>query len=381
MVQLADGSHTQISAQCQVHLRLLTPKGTPTYKGQVPCMVIDLGEDHDIILGQDWLAREGAVLSFFTDTCQLMNHGGLMLSPISPAQETRVIKPTLSVARARKAIADGAQLLAVQVQAIQNPAPAPTSVPESLTIPDTVSPEVRSILQKHAAVFGKREGLPPDRGTFLTIPETPGAKPQFKHPYRLSPKETAEVEKQVKELLMMGLIEPSCSPYGAPILFVQKKDGTLRMCCDWRKLNAQTVKSRYPLPRIDELLDALQGAKFFSSLDLQSGYHQILISPEDSPKTAFTTPFGHYQWKVMSFGLCNAPAIFQETMNKTLAPLLRKGVLVYMDDILIYAKTREEHARIPGSGSHVAAPTRLLCQALKVRFRAAGTQIPWPHSG
>jgi transposase InsO family protein len=155
-----------------------------------------------------------------------------------------------------------------------------------------------------------------------------------------------EVETQIKELLKQGFIEPSSSPYGAPIIFVKKKDGTLRMCCDWRKLNAQTIKSRYPLPRIDELLDALQGATCFSSLDLQSGYHQIRIDPSDAPKTAFTTPFGHYQWNVMSFGLCNAPSIFQSTMNKVLAPLLRKGVLVYMDDILIYAKTPEEHARI-----------------------------------
>lgn len=186
----------------------------------------------------------------------------------------------------------------------------------------------------------------PTEELYLAIPEIPGSKPQFRQPYRLSPKEVEEVQTQVKELLRQGLIEPSSSPYGAPIIFVQKKDGTLRMCCDWRKLNAQTIKSRYPLPRIDELLDALQGAEYFSSLDLQSGYHQILIQPEDAPKTAFTTPFGHYQWKVMSFGLCNAPAIFQETMNKVLASLLRKGVLVYMDDILIYARTKEEHARL-----------------------------------
>ena len=115
------------------------------------------------------------------------------------------------------------------------------------------------------------------------------------------------------------------------------------MCCEWRRLNSQTVKSRYPIPRIDHLLDQLHGAQWFTTLDLQSGYHQILVHPEDVEKTAFTTPFGHYQWKVMSFGLCNAPATFQEEMNRIFGPLLRKGVLVYLDDILVYAKTKSEH--------------------------------------
>jgi transposase InsO family protein len=351
MVQLADGSHTQITAECKVHLKIFSDeRGSKAYVGKVPCFLIDLGEDHNIILGQDWLQQEEAVMTFKTNSCQLMKRGGLLLTHNSHSEEQeKHIRPTLSAARTLKAVANGCALLHIQLQAMPGPppeGPKNAGIPEQVELPEGISTQVRHILQKHAAVFGKREGLPPDRGTFLTIPEMPGATPQFKHPYRLSPKEVQEVQTQVKELLRQGLIEPSNSPYGAPILFVQKKDGTLRMCCDWRKLNAQTIKSRYPLPRIDELMDSLQGAQFFTSLDLQSGYHQILISPEDAPKTAFTTPFGHYQWKVMSFGLCNAPAIFQETMNKVLSPLLRKGVLVYMDDIMVYAKTREEHARL-----------------------------------
>ncbi len=349
MVQLADGSHTQVASECQIYLKICSLTQQRTYKSKVPCLVIDLGDDHNVILGQDWLLKEKAEMSFATNTCTLGEREGLKLTPPSHTTPHRVIKPTLSWARALKAVAEGCELLTVKVQAMPGlPPPPPEPTAEPLAIPESVSPQVRKILLDHAQVFGRREGLPPDRGTTLTIPEMPGATPQFKHPYRLSPAEVQEVEKQIKELLKQGLIEPSNSPYGAPIIFVKKKDGTLRMCCDWRRLNAQTVKSRYPLPRIDELLDALQGAQIFSSLDLQSGYHQILIHPEDAPKTAFTTPFGHYQWRVMSFGLCNAPAIFQQTMNKILAPLLRKGVLVYMDDILIYAKTREEHAQILG---------------------------------
>jgi transposase InsO family protein len=161
--------------------------------------------------------------------------------------------------------------------------------------------------------------------------------------YRLSPKEKAEMESQVKQLLKEGKIEPSSSPYGAPILFVSKKDGSMRMVIDYRALNKITVKNRYPLPRIDDLLDTLAGAKVFSSLDLTSGYHQIRIEPEDVPKTAFRTPLGHFQWKVLSFGLTNAPATFQSVMNHVFRPYLGKFVLVYMDDILVFSATPKEH--------------------------------------
>ena len=147
-------------------------------------------------------------------------------------------------------------------------------------------------------------GLPPLRGEGHAI-NTGDAPPVSKAMYRLSPKERDEVERQVTELLDKGLIQPSQSPYGAPVLFVQKKDGELRMCVDYRALNNITVKDKYPLPRIDDLLDRLQGATVFISLDLQSGYHQIRIADEDVPKTAFRTHKGLYEFKVLSFGLTN----------------------------------------------------------------------------
>ena len=144
--------------------------------------------------------------------------------------------------------------------------------------------------------------------------------------------------------MQKGFIEPSCSPFGAPILFVSKKDGTLRMCIDYRALNALTVKNRYPLPRIDDLMDRLQGATVFSSLDLASGYHQVRIPEEDVPKTAFRTPFGHYQFRVLSFGLTNAPSTFQAVMNRILqTDNLKDFVVVYLDDILVFSKTAAEH--------------------------------------
>jgi len=169
--------------------------------------------------------------------------------------------------------------------------------------------------------------------------------PPFKGMYRLSPKEKREMEKQITDMLEKGLIEPSTSPYGAPILFVMKKDGAMRMCIDYRELNKITKKNRYPLPRIDDLLDSLAGAQVFSSLDLQSGYHQILLNDSDVEKTAFRSPLGHYQFRVLPFGLTNAPATFQALMNRVFGNDIGKFVLVYLDDILIYSKSKEEHEK------------------------------------
>ncbi|KAJ9521984.1 hypothetical protein QJQ45_024869 [Haematococcus lacustris] len=167
----------------------------------------------------------------------------------------------------------------------------------------------------------------------------------YQRPRRYTLREMNEMKKPVAELLAKKLIEPSCSPYGAPVLFVEKRDGTLRMCVDYRALNKLTVRDRYPLPRIDDLFDKLQGKTIFSSLDLQSGYHQIRITHEDVPKTAFVTPEGQFQYKVLSFGLTNAPATFQRVMNRVFEKQLKEGfVLVYLDDILVMSSSPEEHA-------------------------------------
>ncbi|GJU35857.1 putative reverse transcriptase domain-containing protein [Tanacetum coccineum] len=133
------------------------------------------------------------------------------------------------------------------------------------------------------------------------------------------------------------------SPWGAPVLFVKKKDGSFRMCIDYRELNKLTVKNRYPLLRIDDLFDQLQGSSVYSKIDLRSGYHQLRVRDEDVPKTAFRTRYGHYEFQVMPFGLTNAPAVFMDLMNRVCRPYLDKFVIVFIDDILIYSKTKEEH--------------------------------------
>jgi hypothetical protein len=151
-------------------------------------------------------------------------------------------------------------------------------------------------------------GMPPDRDVEFVIELQPGTAPVSKRPYRIPPKELAELKTQLQQLLDKGYIHPSSSPWGCPALLVKKKDGSLRMCVDYRALNAVTIKNKYPLPRIDVLFDQLAGAKVFSKTDLRSGYHQIKIRQCDIPKTAFSTRYGLYEFLVMSFGLTNAPA-------------------------------------------------------------------------
>ncbi|GJU41571.1 putative reverse transcriptase domain-containing protein [Tanacetum coccineum] len=185
--------------------------------------------------------------------------------------------------------------------------------------------------------------LLPMREIEFRIDLIPGASPVVKSPYRLAPSEMLELSNQLKELQEKGFIRPSHSPWGAPILFVKKKDGAMRMCIDYRELNKLTIKNRYPLPRIDDLFDQLQGACCFSKIDLRSGYHQLRVREEDIPKTAFRTRYGHFEFTVMPFGLTNAPAIFMDLMNHVCKPYLDKFIIVFIDDILIYSKSEEEH--------------------------------------
>jgi hypothetical protein len=231
-----------------------------------------------------------------------------------------------------------------------------------------VKPElVQQVLDEYKDVFEDLPpGLPPERGIGHAIPVQPGEKPPFRPMYRLSPSETQEMKTQIADLLAKGYVQPSTSPYGAPILFVGKKDGTLRMCVDYRALNKITVKNRYPLPRIDELFDKLQGRTVFSSLDLASGYHQIRITEEDRPKTAFRTPIGHFEFTVLCFGLTNAPSTFQKAMNDMFKDM--DYVFVYLDDILIASHTAEQHVQHLRAVMKVLRENRFYAKLKKCEF-------------
>jgi hypothetical protein len=186
-------------------------------------------------------------------------------------------------------------------------------------------------------------GMPPDRDIEFSIELLPKTAPISKRAYRMDVKDLIELKKQIEELLDKGFIRPSSSPWGAPVLFMNKKDGSRRMCVDYRSLNEVTIKNKYPLPRIEDLFDQMRGSTVFSRIDLRSGYHQLKIRTKDIPKIAFTTRYGLYEFLVMSFGLTNAPAYFMTLMNKVFMEYLDQFVVVFIDDLLVYSQNEEAH--------------------------------------
>ncbi len=229
---------------------------------------------------------------------------------------------------------------------------------------------VNQVLDKFKDVVTEEEptALPPERKISHRITLIEGSQPTSRPQYRLSAEEKIELQKQVEELLNKGFIKESASPYNAPILFVKKKGGELRMCVDYRLLNLHTVKDRFPLPLIEDILNELGQSKCFSKLDLRNGYHQLRIHPEDTEKTAFSTEKNHYEWLVMPFGLTNAPSTFQRTMNGVLNEYLGKFVQVYLDDIIIYSKDAEEHMRHVSMVLDTLRRENLICKKQKCEF-------------
>ncbi|KAK4258952.1 hypothetical protein QN277_005343 [Acacia crassicarpa] len=275
----------------------------------------------DVIVGMDWLTANGAILECKSKTVSLPVYSVPVELPSGP--------PLLSAVQVESCMRQGCQaymvFFSVQVE-----------IEEGI---DRIE-----IVNEFPDVFPKElSGLPPEREVEFSIDLVPGTEPISKAPYRMASAELAELKKQLEELLEKGFIRPSVSPWGSPVLFVKKKDGTLRLCIDYRQLNKVTIKNKYPLPRIDDLLDQLVGSTVFSKIDLRSGYHQLRVKEGDVSKTAFCTRYGHYEFLVMPFGLSNAPPVFMGYMNQIFRPYLDKFVVVFIDDILIYSRNKEEH--------------------------------------
>jgi hypothetical protein len=222
--------------------------------------------------------------------------------------------------------------------------------------------ELTDIVSKYDDIFQELDGLPPKREIQHEIHLHQDSPLPNVGMYRMSVVEMTEIKKKVQGLLDQGVIKPSSSPCGSPIVMVPKKDGTWRMCVDYRALNKITVKNRYPLPCIDDLLDQLKNVVYFTKLDLRSGYHQIRVAEHDAWKTAFKTKQGLFEWLVMLFGLCNAPATFMHVMNDVFRPFLDDFVIVYLDDILVFSGTWDEHVRHVKASIGYFAKGKVVCE-------------------
>ena len=286
-------------------------------------------KEFDAIIGMDWLHKHEACINCQRKLVTIKSPNGKKI--LFRGQKKQGPGRYLTIVQAMRHIQKGGMGFLAHIRDTSQSLPKIEEVPIAREFVDVFPEEL--------------PGMPPDREIDFAIDLIPGAAPISKTPYRMAPSEMKELMVQLKDMLEKRIIRPSVSPWGAPVLFVKKKDGSMRLCIDYRELNKVTIKNKYPLPRIDDLFDQLKGASYFSKIDLRSGYHQLKVKPEDVPKTAFRTRYGHYEFLVLPFGLTNAPAVFMDLMNRVFQDYLDKFVIVFIDDILIYSKTREDHEK------------------------------------
>ncbi|KAA0061889.1 DNA/RNA polymerases superfamily protein [Cucumis melo var. makuwa] len=281
----------------------------------------------DVILGMDFLFAHYASMDCHRKEVVFRKLG--FAEVVFRGMRKAVSRSLISVLKAEKLLRKGCTAFLAHIVVVQREKLKPEDVP---------------VVKEFLDVFpDDLSGLPPDREIEFTIELLPGTAPISQAPYRIAPSELKELKMQLQELVDKGYIRPSVSPWGAPVLFVKKKDGTLRLCIDYRQLNKVTIHNKYPLPRIDDLFDQLRGAALFSKIDLRSGYHQLKVRESDIAKTAFRTRYGHYEFRVMPFGLTNAPAVFMDLMNRIFHRYLDQFLIVFIDDILVYSVDRESH--------------------------------------
>ncbi|GJP77401.1 hypothetical protein CLOP_g7799 [Closterium sp. NIES-67] len=318
----------------------------------------------DVLLGRDWLRQYNPRIDWTTGSCSIKIDGHYHELPKWTGPRMRSTQ--VHAITFKRAIKAGAAAYAVDLREVTSPITAG----DITKLCEAVPPDLAELIRKYPEIFPDDlpAGLPPSRPEDHRIELEPGAQPTVQRQFRLSQPELEELQQQLDYLLTKGFIRPSTSPYAAPILFTPKKDGGFRMCIDYRALNRITIKSRYPIPRADDLLDQLRGAQFFSKIDPRGGYHQIRVAAEDCHKTAFRTRYGSYEYLVMPFGLTNAPSTFQMTMNGVFRELLDKCVIIYLDDILIYSRSREQHLKDLDAVFTLLHKNRLITKGSKCDF-------------
>ncbi|XP_042032533.1 uncharacterized protein LOC121779292 [Salvia splendens] len=288
----------------------------------------------DVILGMDWLESLGRISADFVGkTLEFKRDNKTVILQGSRPGPQQISLHCLALLTASSSTHEFYEIVAL----------APDDAASTTDFPPDVPEECRLVLEAHKAVFDVPGGMPPPRPFDHRIHLLPGTKPVNVRPYRYPYFQKNEIERQVKDMLSQGIIQRSQSPFSSPVLLIRKKDGTFRFCIDYRALNLATVSNQFPIPTADELFDELGKAKFFTKLDLRSGYHQIRMHDADIFKTAFRTHDGHFEFLVMPFGLTNAPSTFQAAMNSIFQPLLRRFVIVFFDDILVYSPTLASH--------------------------------------
>lgn len=334
-VTVADGNHIPCNKVCKNFNWKMNDK-----EFIAEAMLIPLG-GCDMVLGVQWLSTLGPVKWDFKKLqMDFVYQGAAIRLQGVPCHKLKVVEKSPSP----KLLQNAAQLCFIQVKELPSSPAEVSSLTSKEASENSQWPELEKLKEKFAVVFEEPTTLPPQRGVHdHKIPLEPNARPVNIRPYRYPLKQRDIIEQLVQEMLDRGIIQDSSIPFASPVVLVGKKDGTWRLCIDYRELNRKTVKDKFPIPVIDELIDELAGAQCFSKLDLRAGYHQLRLHPDEVFKTAFKTHTGHYEFLVMPFGLTNAPASFQGWMNSVFKPLLRKCVLVFFDDILVYSKNLDEH--------------------------------------
>ena len=294
----------------------------------------------DAVLGIEWLKQFGPVVTDYTSLVMKFHH--LSQAIEIHADVTNGPEP-VSTAQVKRFIQTGSTSTLFHLSILPTAQPGPTShrLPQS-HLPHLVS-AIETLLYQYQQLFQTPTTLSPPQAVTHHINLLPSSSPINVRPYQYPHFQKTKIEKQISNLLSASLIRPSTSPYSSPVLLVKKKDGTWRMCVDCRALNAVTIRDRFPIPTIDVLLDELGQSTWFSKLDLRQGFHQILMHEPDIEKTTFRTHHGHYEYRVMAFGLSNAPSTFQAAMNNLLTPFLRCFATVFFDDILVYSKSLSSH--------------------------------------
>ncbi|XP_062176260.1 uncharacterized protein LOC133881329 [Alnus glutinosa] len=319
---------------------------------------------YDAVLGIHWLRTLGPILWDFKELKMEFQYEGVRCLLQGLKQGPPVCLEEGDNFRLPKHERKGVVLQLMDITTNDSQSKGSSAKTSQLTVP----PPVAEVLQQFEDVFQEPHGLPPRRVLDHAITLQEGAQPVSVRPYRYPFYQKEEIERIVQELLQSGVIQHSHSPFSSPVLLVRKADGTWRMCMDYRALNKVTIKDKFPIPVVDELLDELWGAKIFSKLDLRSGYHQIRVVDSDFPRTAFRTHEGHYEFLVMPFGLTNAPSTFQNLINQIFRPYLRKFILAFFYDILIYSKDLDTHITHLSLALDTLRRNQLFVKLSKCRF-------------